>query len=869
MKSTALLVCLAASFALRSQSPPADPDQRLELRPLRLRIADRVLPGVLERGGVGDDGLDLRDLRAHVTFGPDAALGASSVQPLWLVLEVRTTRAEFGTVLMCRQRGAVHYSFTMGRRPGRVAFEPWSWTQDKLLSRQRLDDGKWHVLEAAFDPASRRAALRVDGVVDVVQELHGSFAGGGEPALRLGHNLDPGVNQPFGGEVRRFERRGGVPRWLTAALEAERACRVLARDDSERALSAWLARARRARPPRAASATDWQRQAAAIRARVQDALGLWPPPYASGGELLAGKPTPLTGATDAHATDFGRFAPSLPLDVREGGTLVRDAHTVTRLYWQTFAGYYASGYLYRPRPQPEGRGPAMLCPHGHWQDGARHPVVQARCIAFAQQGYVVLAVDSIHLYDDRIGLSPLSVMTWNNLRGLELLRGRPDVDPARIGCTGASGGGQQTYYLTALETGLAAAAPAVMACHFEDILSETGVHCACNHTPHLVRAADMPEMAAAFAPRPQFFLTVSGDWTARFQEHGFPAIADVYRLMGGRRRSPDVAPDLHRTETAEHGLDPAEAVRCQRWDKGHAYDREMRQAAYGFFARALAVPGAGDFREPEAGIGTEELQILAALDDAGVARDPRPIVAEFHTRLSAPRGDRPDRVEARLRALLEHDEEPVRGAPRCVGTTSTARGKLERWAVPTDGDLSLPVVVRRAEGDPTGPPRVALVLADAGKAAVLEREADFVDALLAAGVHVAVADVRYVGELDLGRAWRDLYGRFFGLDEGVLAVRDARRLVAALPALGFAEPRVGLWGLGDRGAVALMAAALEPGVVAAAPEPGPNYREANRTPALSRVLLHADLDDVQSVLGARGLVGAAATPSGLAAALAR
>jgi len=823
------------------------PELRLELAAEpSLRVGARRLAGTLHAARVEDGVLDLRDLKAHATFGPDAALGVHAASPFAFTVALRTTRGAFGTVLMCREAGVVHYSLTMGREPGRVAFEPWSWTRDRLLSRQRLDDGAWHVIEAAYDAASRQLALRVDGAVDAVQPLSADFGGSKAPSLRLGHNLDPGVDQPFGGEVKSFALQRSTPVWVQAWLEADAATTVLARADTARALALWLAHERRARPPHAESADAWRQRAARLRAGVQDALGLWPPPYAAADAALAGRLTPLSGAEDAVATDFARYRPTLPLSVREGGTLVRDAHSVTRLYWQTFAGYWASGYLYRPRPLPGGRGPAMLCPHGHWQGGARHPVVQARCIALAQQGYVVLAVDSIHVYDDRIGLSPLSAMTWNNLRGLELLRGRDDVDPARIGCTGASGGGQQTYYLTALATGLAAAAPAVMACHFEDILGEE-VHCACNHTPHLMRAADMPEMAAAFAPKPQFFLTVSGDWTARFLEHGFPAVAGIYRLFGAEGN-----------------------VSGRRWDKGHAYDQEMREAAYAFFAGALDVASARAFTEPEGGVAVAAAAELAALDRDDVPRDPEAIVAEFRARLQAPRGRPAAAVVMSLRALLEHDEPPVSAPPQRLRDSQWQGVALAAFSVPTDGALKLPALVLAAPR-PGAKARVVVLLADArGKAEALNAQGDLVRDLLAQGVHVVVADVRYVGELDQGQAWRGLYGRFFGLDEGVLAVRDARRLVAALPSLGFAEARVGVVGLGDRGAVAVLAAVLDERIaVAAAPMLGPNYREAVRTPALSRILLHGDLDDAVKVLGPRVLVGASCRAADLIAAIDR
>jgi dienelactone hydrolase len=108
---------------------------------------------------------------------------------------------------------------------------------------------------------------------------------------------------------------------------------------------------------------------------------------------------------------------------------------------------YASGWLYLPKTP--GKHPAILNPHGHWENGAMHPVMQSCCIGLAKKGYVALMVDSAHLSPEsfQVGASSIGVMTFNNLRAIDLLETLPEVDSTRIGCVGASGGGQQTMYL--------------------------------------------------------------------------------------------------------------------------------------------------------------------------------------------------------------------------------------------------------------------------------------------------------------------------------------------------------------------------------------------------------------------------------------
>src|SRR2546430_2572598 len=149
----------------------------------------------------------------------------------------------------------------------------------------------------------------------------------------------------------------------------------------------------------------------------------------------------------------------LPLEPHVSGALERPGHRVERVYWQSWPGVYASGWLYRPRCL-DGPAPGVLCPHGHWQGGAVHPVVQSRCIALALKGYVVLAVDSAHVYRYEVGVNPIGVMTWNNMRALDYLQSLAEVDGSRMGCVGASGGGQQTMYLMALDDRVRVAAGA-------------------------------------------------------------------------------------------------------------------------------------------------------------------------------------------------------------------------------------------------------------------------------------------------------------------------------------------------------------------------------------------------------------------------
>lgn len=523
-----------------------------------------------------------------------------------------------------------------------------------------------------------------------------------------------------------------------------------------------------------------------------------------------------------------------PLNAVVHGKIERDGYTVEKVFFASTPGHYVSGNLYRPAKPDAGKLPGVLFAHGHWKDGRLHDAgekaaaesvkaggepdpargryfMQAIPVTLARRGFVVFQYDMVGVADstalphaagfgtpgDELRLiSAMGLQTWNSLRAVDFLLSLPDVDPKRVGMTGASGGGTQTFITAALDDRLACAFPAVM------VSTAMQGGCVCENCSLLRVNTGNVEIAAMFAPKPQAF-SCANDWTKEFLTKGYPELKQLYKLYGAE-----------------------DQVAAKAWlEYGHQYNAHARELMYSWFAKHLQGKDEAVKEPAYEPLPPDKLRVYDAdhprpkdeLDAKGLgvalAKASDAQMAKLAPTDAASLKEFRQVVGPALRAMLG-DRLPAAIAVREGPHTSTVDGvqvhrallgrKDEKDAVPACGVFSA-----KFTGD-----KVVVWAHPAGKSSLFAggKAVPAARALFDAGYAIVAADVLGAGELARPKPYPvdpKFAGYTYGYNRPPLAERVHDLLTLVTFGTGMLKAKtVHLVGWGESGPVAVLAKAL-------------------------------------------------------------
>jgi cephalosporin-C deacetylase-like acetyl esterase len=512
---------------------------------------------------------------------------------------------------------------------------------------------------------------------------------------------------------------------------------------------------------------------------------------------------------------FGRFpGQACPLEPKVLGVLQRDGYRVEKLIFQTMPGVWmtASAYV----PNKPGKHPALLAVHGHWRGARLDPVLQKRCIGPAKLGYFVLAVDAFGAGERGLtknlgeyhgemvaatllptGMTLAGLQVYENMRAVDYLLTRPEVDGKKIAITGASGGGNQTMYAGAWDERFGAVVPVCSVGNYQAYLGTAC--CMCEVVPGALRFTEEGGVLGLTAPRGLMVVNVTKDgvqFSIPEAKKSMAFASGIYKLYN----QPD-------------------QVRHTTFDWHHDYSQAMREALYGWLAKNLKGEGDGS-PIPDPPMKTEDPELLRCYPG-----DTRPADWMTLPKFAATEGKRllaarqvPQDAEAwraesaKLRQTLV--EKVLGGYPKGAVDEPSAQGEPATIRFQSEPGIWLKATPRPGPKGKQSALAIVLDLDGEEKAT----ESKIAKALQEAGWNVRTVDLRATGSL----AWpRDQvggapdhntaqWGLWLGRPLLGQWTLDIRRLLDAVQRLdGKLPERIAVVGQGPAGIVALTAGAVD------------------------------------------------------------
>jgi len=314
----------------------------------------------------------------------------------------------------------------------------------------------------------------------------------------------------------------------------------------------------------------------------------------------------------------GPFPEKTPLNARIIRTIKKDGYRIEHIVYESQPRFYVTSSMFIPGGlKKRDKAPAIIFCSGHSDDGYRYDGYQHDILNLVKKGFIVFAFDPVgqgerleyynsvtgkssfdgptieHSYPGAqvfiTGGSQARYMIWDGIRAVDYLFARKEVDHARIGITGRSGGGTQSAYIAAMDDRINAAAPGNYLTNFTRLLQTIGPSDAEQNLYNcILKGLDQSDLLLVRAPKPALMITTSRDF---------------FSIQGAKETEKEVS-GLYMAYGKEVNFGRVES------DTGHNSTMKNREAQYAFFQKHFNNPGNPKDEDIEL-LSAEELQVTS------------------------------------------------------------------------------------------------------------------------------------------------------------------------------------------------------------------------------------------------------------------
>jgi cephalosporin-C deacetylase-like acetyl esterase len=447
------------------------------------------------------------------------------------------------------------------------------------------------------------------------------------------------------------------------------------------------------------------------------------------------------------------FPERTPLNPETVKIIDRGEYRIENILYESMPQIWVTANLYVPQ-KGGGPFPGILFPCGHSHNGKAYELYHSAALGLVKKGYVVFVYDPPsqgeryqYLKEDGtpeigkatrehtllanpmflIGKHLMAVRLWDAKRGIDYLLQRREVDPARIGCTGNSGGGTVTLHLVPLEERIKVAVPVGTVNAPDMELGTGGIGDGEQNLPMLFpRGITHADLMMLAWPRPYRLIKESQGGVRRGTRMSFVQAQFLYETLGHPERMTYV-------ET----------------ERPHGYFQEMREPMYFWFGKWLYGRD-NDYVEPHLDL-EEESELLCSnsgqiLNERGIPLwkwTANQYERNFPKRPIPTRKDHGsfrEELQAEAEFLLDN---PPRGEVRAEELAHSVEGSVSvtNLVLYSEEDVYLPCVLFRPKDVESIP---GILLADSdGKTSV---NVALSKRMAEAGFGVLLVDLRGYGE---------------------------------------------------------------------------------------------------------------------------